>query len=323
MRKALCIVVVVGLLAGPAIAAPLNKARVSSLANWLLHVDYEQFAASQLGKLVREEVRNSDLEGQLQGFAQVFSFHPLDDIRNVTLYGRGKNPAQAVAMIQGRYNQDTLTGLVSMNPFYEAYEHDGHAIHSWVDENKKQQKEAQRQYGAFYGQDTVLISLGRETLEHVLDVLDGQAEAMMYNPDFEQFQAEHEGTFLLLAADDVDQTVAVVDDSGLAQHTRRFALAVGEEDATAYVDVTVEALSSEAATKMAQILMGLKAFVSLSVAEHEPQLAQVAEAITINWQDNVVRMHLAWDSKELFGLLKTFVEKHHKEVDLAISMDLP
>ncbi len=323
MKKALCVAVVTAMLAGPLAAAPLNKARVSSLANWVLHIDSEQFAASRIGKLIRQEVRNSDIEPKLQDFAQVFSFHPLDDIRNVTLYGRGKDPSLAVAMFQGRYNQQTLAAVVGMNPFYEVYEHGGHTVHSWIDENKQKEGQEQRQYGAFYGQDTVLLSMGRHTLEHVLDVLDGKAQAMMYHPDLEDFQAEHEGTFLLVAAEEVDQTVAGLDESGIAQQTRRLALAVGEEDATTYVDITLEALNSEAATKLAQIVMGLKAFVSLSVAEQEPELAQMVEAITIAWQDNVVRVHLAWDSQKLFTLLKTMAEKHGAHVEQAVSVNMP
>jgi len=321
MKKAFCVAVITAMLAGPLAAAPLNKARVSSLANWILHVDVEQLGASRIGQLAREEIRNSDIEAKLQEFAAVFSFHPLDDIRNVTLYGRGKNPSQAVAMFQGEYNQETLAALVGMNPFYEVYEHGGHTVHSWIDENKQKEGQEQRQYGAFYGQDTVLLSMGRPTLEHVLDVLDRKAQAMTYHPDLEDFQAEHEGTFLLLAADDVDQTAAGLDESGIAQQTRRFALAMGEEDAMTYVDVTLEALNFEAATKLSQILMGLKAFVSLSLAEKEPRLAEVAEAITVALQDNVVRMHLAWDSQELFTLLKTMVEKHEAQVEQAVSIN--
>jgi len=326
MKKAvlvLCVAVVAAGTMGTAAAAPLNKDRVSSLADWIVHIDHEQFFASRFGKLVREEIRNSEIEAKLQAFAQVFSFHPLDDVRNVTLGGRGKDPTQAVAMIQGRYNQQTLTALVSMNPFYEAYDYNGHAIHSWLDENKQKQGKEQRQYGAFYGEDTVLISLGRPALEHMLDVLDGKAASLGYLPDLEDFQAEHEGTFLLIAAEDVDQTAAGLDESGIAAQTYRFALAAGEEDATTYIDLTLEALNSEAATKIAQVLMGLKAFVSLSVAEKEPQLAQVVEAITIAWQDNVVRAHLAWDSQELFDMLKTLAKKHGKQVEAAISANVP
>ena len=46
----LCVAATVAGMMGTATAAPLNKARVSSLANWIVHIDHEQFFASQFGK---------------------------------------------------------------------------------------------------------------------------------------------------------------------------------------------------------------------------------------------------------------------------------
>ena len=55
----------------------------------------------------------------------------------------------------------------------------------------------------------------------------------------------------------------------------------------------------------------------------ERELAQMVEAITIAWQDNVVRVHLAWDSQKLFTLLKTMAEKHGAHVEQAVSVNMP
>ncbi|MBN1126035.1 MAG: hypothetical protein JXA82_13590 [Sedimentisphaerales bacterium] len=317
MKKSILVLVLLAVCSSSLVAAPLNKARVSSLANWVVHLDVDQLGKSTIGKLGREEIRNSEIEQKLQGFAQVFSFHPLDDIQNITLCGRGKDPHEAVAIAQGKYDQSILTSLVSMNPFYETSKHGEHTIHSWIDE--KQGSNGQRQYGAFYGSDTVLISMGELTLQHVLDVFDGEANSMMYNYDLADFEQEHPGMFLLIAAQNVNEHLDGIDDSGLLQQTERFALAVGEDDASTYVDLTIQAVSYDATTKIAQILTGLKAFVTLAITEEAPELAKLAESIEIGWQDDVVRVHLDWDSKKLVSVLKEIAEKHEAEAVEAVS----
>ncbi|MBN1817784.1 MAG: hypothetical protein JW828_10515 [Sedimentisphaerales bacterium] len=308
MKKGIFVLVLLAVCGSSLVAAPLNRARVSAEATWVLHADYEKFLQTTIGKLVREEVRTMGIDEKLQAFAQIFSFNPLSDIKNVTLYGKGKDPQKGVALIQGQFNPDTLTALVTMNPYYENTAYGSHRIHSWIDE--KHGVDGQRQYGAFFGADTVAISMGKETLQHVLDVLDGKLASQKYNYDLADFEQSHQGIFLLVAAQTVNESLQGVDDgSGLIQHTDRFALAMGEDDASTYVDLTLQAVDMDAGTKVFQVLQGLKAFVTLSTTNEAPKLAKIAEAIEIASDNDVVLVHLDWDSKDLFSILKELAEQ--------------
>ena len=300
MKKALVITLLVGFVALPLTAAPLNKARVSAEANWVLHADYEAFIASTLGKLIREELKVMGVEEKLQSFKTVFTFHPLDDIRGVTIYGQGKDPTKAAAIIQGTFNHETLDALVRMNPSFQAVNYGNYVIDSWIDEKKPN---GPRQYGVFHGTDLLLIGGGEDTIKGALDVLDGKATSIADNTDLADFERDHPGMFILIAAEKVNGSVGADDESGILQHTDRFALAIGEDDASAYIDATAEAINPEGAMKITQVLQGLIAFGQLSASE-KPILGKIAQAVQVGCQDRTVRLHFDWDSKDLVAVLK-------------------
>ena len=57
MRRVTVVVLFAAVLASGVLAAPLNKARVSSEATWVLHADYELFARTTLGLFRGKVVR--------------------------------------------------------------------------------------------------------------------------------------------------------------------------------------------------------------------------------------------------------------------------
>ena len=97
-----------------AVAAPLNRNIVSGKANC---------RAPGPGETQPDRDRQDDScptgetgdAAKLDQFKTIASFHPLDDIRNVTIYGRGKDKANAVAIFEAAFNKDTLLGLLRLN----------------------------------------------------------------------------------------------------------------------------------------------------------------------------------------------------------------
>lgn len=316
MKKFTSIILMVMLLGAMAIGSPLNKSRVSGDANWMLHLDQEALYSSTLGKLILKELEAQGANEKLAGFKTAFSFNPIEDIKSVTIYGQGQDKKKAVAIFRASYDQAVLTSLVNMNPQYEVVNHGKHIIHSWVDEKNT---EGERVYGAFYGNDTVVMSVGKDALVHSLDVMDGKAESLkdLYLYDLDDFQDENEGVFIIAAAKDVQQATKGIEQAAVLNQTNRFAVAIGEDDSTAYINMVLEAKTAEDAMKIQQFAQGMLALVSLQASEAMPELGKVASAFKITTNDRELRLHFAWDSKDLMAIAKKAAElDKNKKVSL-------
>jgi len=107
MKKLLMVIVTsVLVLEVPVLAGPLDLEQVSGTASWVVHANQQQFRKTKTGQLVRTEMVNLGLEEHLTNFATIFSFHPIDDVRDVTLYGEGKDRKNAVVLIDGFFDKE-------------------------------------------------------------------------------------------------------------------------------------------------------------------------------------------------------------------------
>ena len=293
----------------------VTEGQLPSDVTWVVHLDMEQFNSSIAGKLIGQELKDQGAEEKLEAFAQIFSFHPLKDIANITIIGQGADPSKAVAMAQGNLNQDALTALIKMGQSYESSQEGNYTIHSWEDEKKD---DGTRLYGTFHDERTVLMGLNGEILTYALDAIDGKSYDLEYKYDLMDFLWEHDGVFLTAAAQNVDDITSKVDDAGPLKQLSSFALAIGEEDANLYIDIIAQTKTSEAATNIAQMLQGFVAMATLSTQQDMPKLAKMAQAIEIHADSDTIRIQFDWDSEDFLTTAKEMGEKHNVDIDAAI-----
>ncbi len=290
-------------------ATPLDKTKVMKEATWAVHVDVDQFRQSVLGKEMINELTARGVMGKLDNFAKVFSFHPINDIQCVTLFGQDKDPQKAAAIIRGTCNPATLIAMVGMNPYYEKSEYGSYTIHSWIDEKKG--PDGPRQYGCFYNPTTLLMGMGKETLQQSLDVLDGKHANAAGNAMFNQFAEGSHGVMVSLFAEKTGETVNGIQEAAILQQTNRIALMFGEKENASYVDILLQARNAAEAAKIQQFVQGMLAMASLSVADKNPKLDQLISAVNSTCTDDVVRVQCNWDSKDLIALLKQLEQAHN------------
>jgi hypothetical protein len=293
-------------------ATPLDKTKVMKEATWAVHVDVDQFRQSVLGKEMINELTARGVMGKLDNFAKVFSFHPINDIQCVTLFGQDKDPQKAAAIIRGTCNPATLIAMVGMNPYYEKSEYGSYTIHSWIDEKKG--PDGPRQYGCFYNPTTLLMGMGKETLQQSLDVLDGKHANAAGNAMFNQFAEGSHGVMVSLFAEKTGETVNGIQEAAILQQTNRIALMFGEKENASYVDILLQARNAAEAAKIQQFVQGMLAMASLSVADKNPKLDQLISAVNSTCTDDVVRVQCNWDSKDLIALLKQLEQAHNIKI---------
>lgn len=304
MRMLVSVLIVCVLLAAvPVQGGPLLKSQVSADANWVVHADYDLLNKTIIGQLIRAELASLGLEEKLQDFKTIFSFHPLDDVRDVTLYGSGDDREKAVVLIEGDFDQDTLVALVRMNAEYEEIEYGDVVVHSWVDENKKDPgKAGQRMYGCVPRDDLVVMGAGLEALKQAVDVLNGSA-ANAADGVFDQAALETTGAFFQVAANAVGDVAEHQNNAALLKQTDKLGVVIGEVEGTFYVDLTLTANSQEIAQNLKKMVEGMIAFFTL-VGGEQPVLAELAKKLTLSTADNIVAIHFESDSAAIISFLK-------------------
>ena len=304
MRKLMTVLTVSVLLTvGPAFGGQLLKNQVGAGANWVAHLDFEQLVKSQLGRLIRAELAKEGLEEQLQGFQTIFSFHPIDDIRDVTIYGNGSDREKAVALFQGNFDKDKLVALVRMNPEYKEIKHGDAVVHSWVDENKKDPNGPdQRMYGCAYKDNMVVLGAGLEAVKKAVDVLRGSAPSASRGA-FKQAALNAQGAFLQVAANAVNDLADHQNEAALLEQTDELGGAIGEHDGKFYVNLSLRAESEEVAQNVKKMLEGIIAFLTLAGSE-QPTLAELANKLKLSSVDRTVAINFESSTESVFAFLK-------------------
>ena len=311
MKKLTTILAVIMLSAvgADALGGQLLKSQVASGANWVVHLNFDRLLKSELGGLVRAELAKEGLEEQLQGFKTMFSFSPLDDIRDVTIYGNGDDREKAVALFEGSFDAEKLITLVRMNPGYKEIKRGDAIVHSWVDENKKDPNgPEQRMYGSIYRGNTAVIGAAVDVVAQAMDVLKGSAPNAASAGVFKQDILGAEGAFFQVAANSINELANRQNDAAMLEKTDQLGGAIGEDDGKFYINLSLRAESREIALNVKKMLEGIIAFLTLAGSEN-PSLAELAKKLDLSVVDRTITVYFESTPQSVFAFLKEAWQK--------------
>ncbi|MDH4240629.1 MAG: hypothetical protein OEW48_13800, partial [Phycisphaerae bacterium] len=285
--------------------------QVSGSANWVVHANQQQFRKTQTGQLIRTEMVNLGLEENLTNFAQIFSFHPIDDVRDVTVYGNGKDREKAVVLIDGIFDKEKILSLLRMNPEYKDIKYGKIVLHQWLDENQKDPNN-KMMYGCFYRNDLIIMGAGLEAVKLAVDVLNGSAKNAAGNI-FNQPALDAKGAFFQAVGMRIGEMVAGEDPQAAAlKQSDQLGIAIGENEGKFYIDVGLIAKSEEAAQAITKMLDGIIAFVSLP-NEQQPLLSELAKKITVSCEQSKVQAVFQAEPESVVQFLKEQWQKNQQK----------
>jgi hypothetical protein len=301
------------LMEGSLLAGPLVMSQVSGKASWVAHANQQQFRKTQTGQLIRNELVNLGIEQHLTNFATIFSFHPLDDVRDVTVYGTGKDREKAVVLIDGFFDKEKILSLLRMNPQYKETKYGNIMLYEWFDENQKNPDgtTGQMMYGCFYTDDLITMGAGLDSVRLAVDVLNGSAENATKSL-FNLTALNTKGAFFQAVGKQVGKMVEDDPEAEALKQTDQLSLAVGESEGSFYIKLGLTAKSEEAAQAVTKILEGIVAFVSLP-NEKQPKLAELAKKIKITCEKNSVRISFGANPEEVVRFLKEEWQKNQEK----------
>ncbi len=304
-KRTLIVILTAGLCvaAGNLRAGTLAKNEIGADANWIVHVDHEAFLRSAIGKLVRAELTAQGMEEDMQNFATVFGFHPLDDVRDATLYGAGGDRKKAVVLIDGKFDQDKLLALVRMNAEHAEFDHGDVTIHRWLHEEKKGEESThQMMYGCLCDGHLVVMSGDLDVTKRAVDAVRspsaGAAAELL-----DAVTSDGNGAFFQVAGTGVGAMAGDEPQAALLRQTEALRLHLGETAGKVFVRIALEAKSQEMAQSMGQMIEGLIAMATMA-GQDQPALAEMVRKIQLSTEGKTTRLRFEAQAQPVFDFLK-------------------
>ena len=97
----------------PAVAEKLNSKQIPASAQWVIHMDFDGFKTSEMGKFAMKQM--DEHAGAIDALSAMLKFDPRMDLADVTAFGHvdAEHPDEnGVALIRGKFDQEHLLTLL-------------------------------------------------------------------------------------------------------------------------------------------------------------------------------------------------------------------
>lgn len=309
------------LLAVLPLRAALNPAQIPADAKWVFHVDLNTLRTSAVGKELLTVTRQAQLELVQQIKVGIDAEKLLTTIGAVTAYGA--NFSNDPSLIDGTL---ILEGTADLRKIAESLLLQGTlAAPEQVKEVKdlpfpaysidaprepNTQGPKNEVFIAFPPEPIVLISKSRPQLQRAREIIAGSAASIARTPaaPLGQLLKPAAGAFVFAASLVPAEQMFPQDgpQTRILQMTNSASLAIGESGLRTFAHAELSASSGDTADKLMKILQGMAAMLSLAET-NDKYLAEFLSSTAVTRADNIVTLHLAYDSRRLVEMAHAIV----------------
>jgi hypothetical protein len=298
MKKTLLIVAL--MLSSSALAAPLNRTHVPAEAKWLLHVNLEAFANTEMARLIGDQISEKDLK-KIDAFASLFGFDLTKDIHGVTIYGSDAAEENATVLLYGQFDKQILLSLLILNEAYGETQYKDSKLYHWLDG-----KDNKKKIGMFAADNLIVISQSELSVQATADLLAGEITSLDSQNDapLAALLESSENALVVIAADQLAELNKGKEHTAILQNSKMMAAVVIENNGDMYLSVNLTTKTDEAAMQIEQVLNGIKAFVALKHAD-QPETISLLNAATLIRDENKLLLNVKYSSLKLLEIIKT------------------
>jgi len=305
MKYHLSLLFVAASLAG-ALAAP-PKDYVSADAKWLLHVDLVELRTTKVGGFFLDFLERQ-LEFPLtqikeQANIGIDSHKLVSQLNTITLYGtdyqKPERTSVAVVRTQPELEKMVVGALAGMvlaetnDPPRIQEKRQGDVTFYLIRDERKNKDVVI----AILPNRAVVFGSSRELVEQGVQVVNRKAPNLASTKTFSNF-AEVKNTFFFLAVGEGFSNSGLPPQARLLKLADGGRLVIGENADRVFLDLALEAKTSEIVTQMQQVVQGLIAFGSLGQPENK-DLAHVLQSIKVSTDKNIVNVTLDYPAADL------------------------
>jgi hypothetical protein len=274
-------------------AGPLQKKHVAAETKWLIHLDLENFLATQIGEFIGKEVLDKKLGKGVRDFQEKLGID-LDwrKIRSLTAYGTDfKSSAQdkGVLLIE--------SGFDLAKSFDQIIEKQGEGGSKKPATLRKVPDAAfplyaiEEVFGTPVGADLFLLSKSKTQLEKARQVLTGQAANLVSAKNFPAFADTPKGFLVVNVADGFGAATKLPSQVNALKSAEGGQIVAGEKATNIFLNLALNAKDAESATQLQQVVQGLVALATLSQNENK-DLQRLAQGIKVSGSERTVTVNL-------------------------------
>lgn len=310
----------------PAIAAPLNPKTVPDSARWVMHVDLEAGASTQIGRFLLDAIdEDSDGYKDIRQGLPGFTLAPEGGIHGMTIFGRSfgdDGPEQFVAYIDGDQRIGAWGDQIDA------------ALRQAGQDSATIEVEGRRAWGIPIedGDTTIfatLLSKGdARTWVISNDLLKvSQAAAFVEKGGGDGGALDgfewRPGTVAMIGVKDPGEVADFDEMSAVIGQAKSIVARVGERDGVFFAEANAVTDNPAGADQIARVLDGFVALGSM-MQSNDPELARLmrfAHSLKISGEDGAVRVTFEHDAGEVLGLIKELKDEGDSDVELHFGHD--
>jgi hypothetical protein len=272
----------------------LQTKLIPAEAKWLIHIDVEKFAQTELKQILEKNSEN-DIGREIMGIEKKIGIDFFSDISAVTLIGMNHNNDEPVVAISGSLDKTHLLGLLEEEESLNEINYGSFLIYNWDDDG----------YGVFANDNLLIFSENRSGLETVLDTFSGKGKNFSGSPLERQLGTLSKDTFLIAAAENISELLDEDDDDFgalILQKTESAFFSANEKNGKVKVQLNLQTDSPETAINMESMVTGLKAFLSMN-DKIDPNW-DIVKSLKVSTKGTTVVLESQGSVEELLNLLR-------------------
>ncbi|MCA9292111.1 MAG: hypothetical protein KDA25_13345 [Phycisphaerales bacterium] len=295
-------------------ASPLEAAHVPADTAWVLHIDFERFYASQVGRAIVDHGPDADERREM---VEQFGFDYLTDLKAITTYGQVAEDGarrETTIVYATAAADEALRHAESEFEGFHAVTHDGASMFTWS-ESEDDGLEMKPRYGALYDPgvpDRRIIAVGPtpEDVAGALALLAGRGRSLKDDAARLADVPARDGVFVQGVAFSLDHARTMHLASEILKEARQVAGQIGESDGRLFSELIFTARAADRVQQITQVAQGLLALARLSMSADDdspnPLLGFLAN-ITVLAEGPVVRVRFEAPSEAVAGVMGTSV----------------
>lgn len=304
MKKFAATLLVLCLVALPGQAA-VDSTLIPAGAQWLVHVDVQAALRSELFTALQENRPVPDF----QEMRERLGIDPTRDIQALTVYGLSPDPwsEAVVVMLHTHSVIDKVLTDLSSHAKRKSVEVDGLQLSRWSDPDGS--GDTLYSYLVRHAKGNkriVLVSRDPNALIAGIEAVRGESESLSESGSKLGANA-NAGAIVHLSASGklLERWTGDQSARNIARLVRTTVAEVGEQDSSAYIHASIDTSSSDDASRVIQMLEGLKALAELA-SDSKPGLTAMMpllQGLEFNTDGSTLTIHFEQNAADLVALL--------------------
>ena len=277
-------------LAFHATAEGLNSKQVPASAQWVIHMDFDGFKTSELGKFAMKQM--DEHAGAIDALSAMLKFDPRMDLADVTAFGHvdAEQPDEnGVALIRGKFDQEHLLTLLKSNKTFKTEKSGKHKLHSWRDEDS-----GEREYGSIVSENLLVMGSTKEDVSLALSTLGGKTKTLK-GKELKELKLDSNAYFIMGMAS--LEGLPIPPQAKMLENVKKIGITMGEKDKNFETNIHLYTANDEFAVQIQQMMQGLLAIVQLQAGNTDNSMAKEAakflKDVKISQEKQLVRMSMA------------------------------